>query len=205
MVLVESNVSDLTEILSGCTSKWKELATSLGLPDNEIKNILSKMHMYTPVMCLKEILLVWVMCKYEQSKPPTLDQLERALSSKIVGLGLQAFEHVENLTTEGTYKGIIKCHEEPLTSKTIVLTINSPIDRFINVLTDFYNHQPEVREDTWPPTSGNTYISLSLVKHEGIHHAGRRGYSNSADQTVYEMVFNSLDLGARLLIDLLFW
>lgn len=109
--------------------------------------------------------------------------------------------HVENLTTEGTYKGIIKCHEETLTSKTIVLTINSPIDRFINVLTDFYNHQSEVPEDTWPPTSGNTYISLSLVKHEGIHHAGRRGYSNSADQTVYEMVFNSLDLGARLLIE----
>ena len=38
-VLSSHNVSELTEILAGCSSKWKEIATSLGLPHNDIKNI----------------------------------------------------------------------------------------------------------------------------------------------------------------------
>ena len=85
--LTENDVPALTESLSSHSSKWKEIATSLRLPDNEIKNIMSMMHMYTPVMCLKEVLTVWASCKHPQAKPPTLETLKKALSSRLVGLG----------------------------------------------------------------------------------------------------------------------
>ena len=92
LVLAESDVTVLTESLSGCSSKWKEIATSLGLPDNDIKNVIAMMHMYTPVMCLKEVLLLWILGKHKHAKPPTVEQLERALCSKTVGLGSEAYE-----------------------------------------------------------------------------------------------------------------
>ena len=86
-MLTENNVPVLTESLASHSSKWKEIGTSLRLPDNEIKNIMSMMHMYTPVMCLKEVLTAWTSCKYSQAKPPTLENLKKALSSRLVGLG----------------------------------------------------------------------------------------------------------------------
>lgn len=88
------DISDLAEVLAGCSSRWKEIATSLGVPDNEIKNTVAMMHMYSPVMCLKKILSLWVMC---QNTPPTLEQLERTLCSKIVGLGSEAYNLRNNL------------------------------------------------------------------------------------------------------------
>lgn len=97
VVFIESQISDITEILADCSSKWKEIGTALGIPDNEIKNIMAMMHMYTPIMCLKEVLCGWVMCKFSTTKPPTLEVLENALQSKVVGLGCEASLFQEKL------------------------------------------------------------------------------------------------------------
>lgn len=72
IVLSTYDVPYLTEILVGCSSKWKEIATSLRLSDNEIRNVMAMMHMFTPIMCLKEVLSIWVSrSKYSCTKPPT--------------------------------------------------------------------------------------------------------------------------------------
>ena len=84
----ETNVPMLTECLADYSSKWKEIATSLRLPHNKIENILAKR--LEPVMTLKEVILSWVLCECKDAMPPTLGSLERALRSKIVGLGAKA-------------------------------------------------------------------------------------------------------------------
>ena len=110
MMLTEDHVSDLVESLAGCTSKWKEIATALHLPNNEIKNIVAMMHVYTPVMCLKEVLTLWVKRSYAKAKAPTLENLKEALCSQIVGLGAEGKQlgedflkrSVERLEKSGT-------------------------------------------------------------------------------------------------------
>lgn len=299
-VLTGHDISDLTEVLAECSSKWKEIATSLGLPHNEIQNIMAMMHMYAPVMCLKEVLSLWVSCKYPHAKPSTLESLTEALGSQIVGLGAEACqlrhniesrmcsrqsfggnvgesnrvisqtEHVnategnavlievqflvpgkleackwykdehawekfygsnirrcvnsyrghgiliscllvKDITLEGSYQCKVSYQGGALESDPIVLTVITPIDDYLNTLTDFYTEQPEVPEDTWPPVSSTIYINLALIKQEGIHLAGEYGRCTirgnfddilkDKESIDYKSAFLNLSSGERLLVE----
>ena len=294
VVLTESHVSDLIEVLANCTSKWKEIGTALGLLQNEIDNIFAT-YFHSPVMCLTKVLSAWVMCKFSTAKSPHLENLEKALHSKTVGLGAEAsqlrdkvkkqmskinyyttedrpvaFEiisqtldqnfteatsillevrvtalknpvtfdwlrdghHIESqicysyngeyssiffllvrdLLAEGAYTcNVTNSRKEILVSKPILITLTTPLDKYQQNLVDFYTEQSEVPEDTWPPVSTNTFISLALIKQDSIHHAGDYGrvtirgdaddiYSDK-ESLVYEKAFSGLESGTRLLIE----
>ena len=81
--LKEFEAPVLTEILAGHSSKWEVIAISLGLPDNEIKNIAANK---PDEVALNEVLLSWVGGGFEHAKDPTLGNLQKALRSNIVGL-----------------------------------------------------------------------------------------------------------------------
>lgn len=310
IVLSTYDVPYLTEILVGCSSKWKEIATSLRLSDNEIRNVMAMMHMFTPIMCLKEVLSIWVSrSKYSCTKPPTLKFLESALRSQLVGLGVEANELRENFSksvfersprssrntseqlvpdvhigqkfevpnieyasvaigcailfegkvktksqnlgwyvddrplssgsrslgnhcvqnsyhgcnvsilyvvvkdimAEGTYTCKCQLPGRTLMSQRMVLAVTTPVDKHLKVLTDFYTEQPVVPEDTWPPVSSSTFISLALIKQESIQHAGEYGrctirgdaddiYKNK-ESIMYESAFCELSTSERLLVE----
>ena len=46
--------------------------------------------MYDDMVCLREVLYEWIVGNHKHSKPPTLENLKKALNSKIVGLGITA-------------------------------------------------------------------------------------------------------------------
>lgn len=108
-ILNEGHISDLTEILAGCSSKWKEIAISLRLPKNEIDNI-TMLSVSKPILCLNEIITSWIRGQYHSAKPPTLEVLKQALRSKTVGLGSEASNLKQNLATR--MHGIIYPQEE---------------------------------------------------------------------------------------------
>lgn len=302
VVVSQSFIPVLVEALADCSSRWREIAIALGLPDNEIENLNSMTHMYTPIVCLSKVLKMWVDCNYSMSKPPLLANLEKALRSQVVGLGKVAsrlrvqlscsteeslslhlpsrfeiidqtptadvaegncvlFEvkattssetalacewfkeeenldrsfyrtgmHVvgdnyhhfnvfilclraENLAAEGAYICNVRHQSTILQSEPVILRINTPIDQHVNVVTDFYEEQPEIPEDTWPPrpVSDNVFISLALVKQEGIHYAEEYSYctiQGDVDDIYkekqgisYEGAFANLRSGARILVE----
>ena len=84
----EQDVPLLTEALAGCSSRWREIGISLGLPSNELENI--AMTHSKPILCLNAVLTSWVVSKFPYTKPPMLKSLEEALGSQIVGLGREA-------------------------------------------------------------------------------------------------------------------
>ena len=313
----EQDVHLLTEALAGCSSKWREIGISLGLPSNEVQNI-AMIHMNMPILCLNAVLTSWVVSRFPYTKPPMLKSLEEALGSQIVGLGREAstlrdsvkniiaantrevcpflerldsatkdskekseafeiigqtpkanlaegksvllevrvkapFEanltsewysdgehllsdgsvmsslegvHVfikcisaRDLTAEGTYickvfqkkrKGFFR-KETYKKSEQILLTLTTPIDVHCEILTNFYTCRPAVPEDTWPPIVGNTYISLALIKQEGIHQAGKYGrctirgdmddiYADK-EGTDFGKAFHNLSSGMRMLVE----
>ena len=320
----EQDVFLLTEALAGCSSKWREIGISLGLPNNELENI--AMTHSKPILCLNAVLTSWVVSKFPYTKPPMLKSLEESLGSQIVGLGREAstlrdslekiiaantrevcpfleqldsgtkdskedseafgiidqtpkansaegksvllevrvrapfeanltskwycdgeyrrggsimnsFEGVHvflkcisacDLTAEGTYIckmfqikkkedntsiQILLTRDETLykESEQILLTLTTPIDVHYKILTDFYTCRPAVPEDTWPPVVGNMYISLALIKQEGIHHAGKYGrctirgdmddiYADK-ESTDFVKAFHNLSSGMRVLVE----
>ena len=77
--LKEKHVSSLTEILvSNITLSWDKIAIVLDLPHDFIISIQSTKN--GGVDCLKSVLYAWVTQEYDCAKPPTLENLESALS-----------------------------------------------------------------------------------------------------------------------------
>ena len=117
-----------------------------------------------------------------------------------------------DLTAEGAYICTVSLQSgESIESEPILLAVATPIDAHCKILTDFYTSQPEVPEDTWPPVVGNTYISLALIKQEGIHHAGKYGRCTirgdmddiyvDKESTDFLKAFQNLSRGMRVLVE----
>ena len=88
--LSECHLSALTEQLAGYSHKWRDIGLSLNLPHSIRENIMAMMHVYSGKYCLSEILREWISGNHEHAKPPTLEKLQEALASEIVGLGKES-------------------------------------------------------------------------------------------------------------------
>ena len=284
----EKHVPDLTKIISNVTSYrytiqyWKKIAIFLDLPHDLIISIQSNNN--GEVDCLRQILHAWVTRKYDCAKPPTLQNLEYALSKlgrldihmkkglkdmpkkeergtlSILDQSQNIKTHEDNrvllevivvsdseasinyqwykdgekvndeqdqncygsedhiisifadsLIMEGSYTCRIQQGDHVITSEPIVLTIETPLDKYKKTLKDIYAAKSEIPEDTWPPVSMNTYINLALIKQQGIDNVGEyvrctiRGDADDVfkdkEKIEYESIFDRLGSGARLLIE----
>ena len=78
-------------------------------------------------------------------------------------------------------------------------------------LEQYYSHQPEVPESTWPPVKGTKHVTLALIKSQGIDFGNDfaretiRGsiddIPNKKDEIPYKEAFNDLEDGARVLLE----
>ena len=93
----ENHVRILINTLADCSSCWEKIAISLGLLENDIRNIRSMLPNYDADLCLYQVINLWVMQKHEHTIPPTLKNLQNALRSAIVGLGAKANDLKEDI------------------------------------------------------------------------------------------------------------
>ena len=107
--LLEKHVSVLTQILARWSGKWENIGTSLNLPKNVVKHVLSLIHARDSMMSLNDILHQWIAGQHEHAKPPTVENLKAALRSTIVDLGRVA----NQLDHELIQHGICLDDEEP--------------------------------------------------------------------------------------------
>ena len=108
--LSESHLSILTEILAHHSYKWNEIGISLNLPDDVLKDIQARIHMYNSRICLNKVLREWIVGNHPHAKPPTVGNLEKTLGSDTVGLGWEASQLQNNIEKH------IQQMEEPSTS-----------------------------------------------------------------------------------------
>ena len=118
---------------------------------------------------------------------------------------------IDDLTVDGSYICIINDGNGRIESEPILLTIETPLDKYRERLTDIYTAQPEVPEDTWPPVNINAYINLALIKQQGINNAGEyarctiRGDADDVfkdkESIQYKKAFGNIGSGVRLLIE----
>ena len=286
----EKHVPTMTKIISNVTSRrytthyWKQIAIFLDLPHDLIISIQSTNN--SEADCLTLVLHAWVTQKYDYAKPPTLENLESALSRLELDIhrekGLKGLLKIEergalsildqshsiktlesnrlnilfgvvvssvseasltyqwykdggklnnaeqdhnyygsedciiniltdSLIVEGSYTCRIQQGDHVITSEPIVLTIETPLDKYTKALKDIYTAKSEIPEDTWPPVSIDTYINLALIKQQSIDNAGEyacctiRGDADDVfkdkEKIEYESIFDRLGIGARLLIE----
>ena len=106
----ERHVSILTEILVGWSAKWYKIGLSLNLPHNYLDQLTTLLIIHGCEVCLSKVLHEWIVGKNEYAKPPTVENLKRALRSGLVGLGDVANQLDDQLSKHG----ISLNDEEPL-------------------------------------------------------------------------------------------
>ena len=100
-VFTEQHISKLTNILTACAGKWEELRIILGLPDHIRKDLQLIFISHSSIACFSRLLREWIVGGHDYAKDPTLENLEEALRSEVVGLGSEANQLRNNLHQSG--------------------------------------------------------------------------------------------------------
>ena len=112
--LEERHVPILTEILTACAAKWEVLSISLGLPEHVRTDLnIVLLNTRSSIACFSKLLREWIVGRHEHAKDPTLENLEEALKSHMVGLGSEANRLRDNLTQ----KWLFMTDEQPTLRK----------------------------------------------------------------------------------------
>ena len=93
--LSSEHISDLIEILAPHAYKWEFIGTALRFKPEDLRNIRANNALMDTLGVernLFEMLGAWIEKKYRHTLPPTIENLDGALNSVIVGLGVLASE-----------------------------------------------------------------------------------------------------------------
>lgn len=93
------HVPILTDILADDCDKWNEIAVALRLPQGVVSNI--KASGSGGVLCLKDVLIEWIVGGYPHTREPTVKELKESLRSTVVGRARVASELEQNLIKYG--------------------------------------------------------------------------------------------------------
>ncbi len=139
-IITEELIVPLLEALVRVNYKWEEIGTALHLPDHIIRQCEHKNH----TLALKNILTEWV---HKNGLPSNLGNLQRALSSSIVG---------ESSFAQSIFK-LLNESEESTSSE------SNSLSHETRLLKAMYSKQKEVPTDHWPPVGIDTCINLALI------------------------------------------
>ena len=198
ILLSESDIPCLMEVLVEASHKWEELGIAIGLPRHVISQCKHDRH----IVALNNILHEWVTGYYKGTKPATFKNLKQKLASLIVGEGCVAHKlKVELLASQLP----ASCQAKRQCVRTHSDTITPEAEH----LRKMYSNQREVPRNTWPPVGTNTFINLVLIKQSG-EIARNYDYSVRGDmddiikskETVhYESVFSKYIEGGLILVE----
>ena len=156
ILLSESHIPCLMEVLVEASHKWEELGIAIGLPRHVISQCKHDKH----TVALYNILHEWVTGNYKGTIPATFKNLKQKLASLIVGEGRVAHKlKVEILTSQLP----VSCPAKRQCVRTHSDTISSEAEH----LRKMYSKLREVPRNTWPPVGTNAFISLVLIKQSG--------------------------------------
>ena len=108
------HISDLTEFLASYAYKWRLIGTALKFQPQDLDNIQACQVLVasSPLSFLIRVLEEWTQEKYRHTQIPTVDNLEKALKSRTVGLGALAHELRATIDT-GKYLSPYEEHSLP--------------------------------------------------------------------------------------------
>ena len=198
ILLSESHIPCLMEVLVEASHKWEELGIAIGLPRHVISQCKHDRH----IVALNNILHEWVSGNYKGTIPSTFKNLKQKLACQIVGEGCVAHKlKIELLASQLP----VSCPAK----RQCVRPHSDTISFVAEHLRNFYSKQREVPRNTWPPVGTNTFINLVLIKQSG-EIARDYDYSVRGDmddivkskETVnYERMFSKYTEGGLILVE----
>ena len=187
-VFTEQHISKLTNILTACAGKWEELRIILGLPDHIRKDLQLIFISHSSIACFSRLLREWIVGGHDYAKDPTLENLEEALRSEVVGLGNEANQLRNNLHQSGI---MFVNDEEPTPQKKLRLE-NWPLGITRQSCDTVVTEGKSTLLEVQVITSGDTSISYQWFKNGcclGEDNILCIGYSDSSSKGTYVCQF----------------
>ena len=166
--LGESDVPKLMTILSKYAYKWEDIGIALGFTVPELRGISSQQALIlnSPNSFLLEMLNGWVNWPNEtHSSLATVEALETALQSQLVGLGVvseQLRNNLQQTTTADNQPSQIKA--PPCSSRPP--KIPECMEKYARYLKSWYHKMPHLPQSEWPPTLGSHYTEITMVERD---------------------------------------
>ena len=198
ILLNESHIRCLMEVLVEVSHKWEELGIAIGLPRHVISQCKHDKH----IVALYNILHEWVTGNYEGTIPATFKNLKQTLASRIVGEGRVAHKLKVEISTSQLP---VSCPAKRQCVRTHSDTISFEAEH----LRKMYSKLREVPRSTWPPVGTNTFISLVLIKQSGElarnYYYSVRGNMDdiikSKERVNYKNIFSKYVEGGLILVE----
>ena len=152
----EGDVKDLVEALAGVAHKWEEIAVAVRLPE-VVRAECGEKSSY--VLKLHSVLYKWIVGGHSNTKPPTVNNLKKAIKGPLV-----QHPDIANQLQE-KYK---MSYCENIAFPSIVGREDDILIQFKENLIKQYLAKNEVpQHGVWPPLVSKTFINLALVKTSG--------------------------------------
>ena len=201
--LGEKDVPKLMTILSKYAYKWEDIGIALGFTVPELRGISCQQALIlnSPNSFLLEMLNGWVNWPNEaHSSLATVEALETALQSQLVGLGVvseQLRNDLQQTTTSDNEPSQIRA--PPSSSQPP--KIPECIERYARYLKSRYCKMPLLPQGEWPPTLGSQYSEITMVERdrtlpdqESVEESLEASFRGKVDELAKnEKVIKSLD------------
>ena len=188
ILLSESHIPCLMEVLVEASHKWEELGIAIGLP----RHVISQCKHDRLIVALNNILHEWVSGNYKGTIPATLKNMKLKLASQTVGEGRVALKlQVRTKMRQCLMSG------------------GDTISSMAEHLRKMYSRRREVPRGTWPPVGTNVFISLVLNRQSGeidrnFEYSVRGNIDDiikNKERVSYESIFSTYIEGGLLLVE----
>ena len=201
--LGERDVPKLMTILSKYAYKWEDIGIALGFTVPELRGISCQQALIpnSPNSFLLEMLNGWVNWPNEaHSSLATVEALETALQSQLVGLGVVS-EQLRNDLQQTTASDNEPSQIRAPPSSSQPPKIPECIERYARYLKSRYCKMPLLPQGEWPPTLGSQYSEITMVERdrtlpdqESVEESLEASFRGKVDELAKnEKVIKSLD------------
>ena len=201
--LGESDVPKVMTILSKYAYKWEDIGIALGFTVPELRGISSQQALIanSPNSFLLEMLNGWANWPNEaHSSLATVEALETALQSQLVGLGVVS-EQLRNDLQQLTASDKHSSQTRAPSSYSQPPELPVCIERYAEFLKSRYHKMPLLPQGEWPPTLGSQYSEITMVERdrslpnqESVEESLDAAFHGKVDKLVKnEKVIKSLD------------
>ena len=146
----EGDVEDLVEALAGVAHKWEEIAVAVRLPEVVRAECGEKS---SPVLKLHSVLYKWIVGGHSNTKPPTVENLKKAIEGPLV----QHPDITNQLKEKFTFFNCSATPTDVATKKPKILL------KYKKNLCQRYSILAEVPQSVWPPVVSKTFVNLALA------------------------------------------
>ena len=148
------HIPDLAELLVDYASRWRSIGTAMRFKPQDLDNIQASLLLGSLDSFLLRLIEDWILRKHTHTLPPTTNNLENVLNSRLVGLGVVACELRSNITLKQRLS--VRNQALPYFVECVTLSL---FDDFVRARTSYVNNTSKLEAEE----NGSVLLEVQVI------------------------------------------